>query len=132
MLERLGECGMVQQAMNQGQDGFYLEEPEVGSWWPERDLGMASAREEYEGRVEQQGLDLWLPSPATDCLGLSGPALRTEQPVLVASQGEEGILRGLCPSACRNEHSEERECGRGRVGGDWHSLCPRASPWPGL
>lgn len=39
------------------------------------------------------------------------------------SGGEEGILRGLCPSTCRNEHSEERECGRGRVGGDWHSLC---------
>lgn len=45
MLECLGECGIMQQAMNQSQAGFYSEEPEVGSWWSERGLGMASARE---------------------------------------------------------------------------------------
>lgn len=47
MLECPGECGMMRQAMNQGQAGFCSEEPEVGSWWPERELGMAFAREGY-------------------------------------------------------------------------------------
>lgn len=47
MLECPGECGMMRQAMNQGQAEFCSEEPEVGSWWPERELGMAFAREGY-------------------------------------------------------------------------------------
>lgn len=45
MLECLGEGGKEQQTMNQGQAGLYSEDPGVGSWWPEKEFGMASARE---------------------------------------------------------------------------------------
>lgn len=31
--------------MNQGQAGLYSEDPGVGSWWPEKELGMASTPE---------------------------------------------------------------------------------------
>lgn len=45
MPECLGDCGKEQQPMNQGQSELYSKDFGVGPWWPERELGMASARE---------------------------------------------------------------------------------------
>lgn len=45
MLERLGECGKEGQTTNQGQAELYSEDPGVGSWQPERELGVDSVTE---------------------------------------------------------------------------------------
>ena len=54
MLERLGERGKEQQTTNRGQSGLYSKDLGVGSWWPEREPEMTSAREGCLGRVGQQ------------------------------------------------------------------------------
>ena len=44
MVECLGECGKEHEP---GPSWTLLRGPWMGSWWPERELGMASAREGY-------------------------------------------------------------------------------------
>lgn len=92
MTECLGECGKEQQTMKQVQAGLYSEDP---GWVPGGLIGNLGwpLLERGVGSTGQRGPDLWSPSPATHCFGLSGPALpRASCPGHV---WEKGILRDL-------------------------------------